>query len=611
MKVQDRKLDQYNVLVESIDFFTQRFHVEQIIKHAYKTVKRLLNIKASALFIRSGNEFILHDQTSYNINDYHIRSNNKLDQLPLFHSGVLTSNLKTYFTSEFIELFQIKMAIPLINDTELYGFIVTNGSQDNEIIEIDQSLIENMLKLINYSIENNQRFLDFQKINSDLDSKIFNLFVINQSTKALLSDINFDHLFSLATDVFSEVTGSKITTFGIYDSLTEKIKITGYRNVNSFSGYYTELELTTTQYDSSNIVLHMKDDIDTIKGLFKNWEELNRLEAEYIVLIVKGEILGIVTISESVMGDAYSHTEFELIESLASTTYIAISNAKLFREVTLQKEQTEKKYKALSTLNRLVRTINSCKTKEEIYSLILQTLQLGYGVKQAFICINKDLNQYEIIDAMNEDLVGEQFTIPNELLLEGKEETYYDYRSNHVYDYFTDTSFLDSLGEITCLVLSPIKTQGEFENNDNPFGFLVVVNTKENLKEEEIMVIDTITKNVSPIIYQMDLAHQYKKQISINEKQEFITALQKSIEENEFMNTEFYVYMKQIHKSPFEAVSLDNLFQEMDFEEHVSDQVFTVNNYAFVITSHLKETKTWQKVISPQAVEDVLTNPFE
>ena len=66
-------------------------------------------------------------------------------------------------------------------------------------------------------MRNYKSYNELRAINESLDEKIFNLFAINQSSKALLSQLDLDSLYGLAVDVFSELTQSSATGFVLFD----------------------------------------------------------------------------------------------------------------------------------------------------------------------------------------------------------------------------------------------------------------------------------------------------------------------------------------------------------------------------------------------------------
>ncbi|WLR49723.1 GAF domain-containing protein [Bacillus tianshenii] len=610
METKDGKnMYRFKLLLNAIDLFSQRFHIEQILDYAFEFTNQMYHLKASALFVREGNYFVLKKQKQYDLLHHRMRTNRKLDELPLFHGRILTANIHEYFDQEEIERFDMKMVVPLIIDTELAGYIVSNGKKDGEFEAEDLKVSDALMRLINHSLENNQRLLDLRDVNSELDRKIFNLLIVNQSTKALLSELNLDSLYAIATDVFSEVAGSKVTSFGIYDPVLKKIKISGYRNVNSFTSYYTELELHTRTYTSSNIVLHMERDAETIKSIFKNYEELARLEATYIVLIVKGEILGVVTLGDSVTGEEYSKTEFELIESLASTTYIGITNATLFEQISTQKEQAERKYDVLSTLNHLVRTITSCKTKEELYSLTLQTLSLGYGVKKAFICERNDADEFEVQYTIGlEETLDQVVPFGENLVDESEVETVYNYSAHHLNAYFEDESFIERLGETNGFVFAPICIDNHLDEGREVelFGSIVVLETKDNLKDEEILLIDTIATHISPIAYQMAIAEQAQESCEIDPEFALKQTVREKIDDAEMFGLTFNVFIKQIHTSPF----IETTIEDLGIAVTSLEKAFVIGNYVFLVSYDEEKDESWIKVENPTTLDAVTEKPF-
>ena len=344
----------YNKLLRAIDFFTQRFTIEQLSNFAFEFIGELLNVHSVALFERENESFHLKKCIGIDVNNYHITNTAKLQNIATFHGNIMISNFVQYFDKVDIDFFNTNLAIPLIIDDNLHGFMLCNNSCNINFEDENYNICNSLMRLINSNLENIKHIEDLERKNKQLDSKIFNLFAINHSSKSLLSQINLEKLYYLATDIFSEVTTSKVTSFGIFDNLTNKINVLGYRNVSNFSRYYTHLNLYCNNYKKNKIVLDIVDDIDIIKSIFINYEEFYKLDAKFIVLLVKDEILGFVTLSESVTNNHYDESTFELIESLSSFAHIALSNAIMFQEIKYQKELVEKKFKSLSKLNSII-----------------------------------------------------------------------------------------------------------------------------------------------------------------------------------------------------------------------------------------------------------------
>ncbi|WP_338780183.1 GAF domain-containing protein [Metabacillus sp. FJAT-52054] len=497
----------YEILLQAIEVFTQRYDKSALFEFAFDFANQLLTLGQSALFIREDDRLTLIHTRNYDIQDYHIPVTEKLNRLPLYHGRPISSHqLNTYFSEEFIRDFSAAHVIPLINDTHLVGLIVTDGKSAGEFSKDDEISSTIMMSLVNSSLENNQRFLDFQSINQELDRKVFSLFVLNQSIKALLSELNVRKLYEMATDVFSEISGSRVTSFGIYDPLTHRIKLKGYRNVHSFHRLYAELKMKEIQSCPNRIVISMKEDSDLLDQLFEDTSALLELEAEYIILIQKERLIGLVTLSDSRQNTHYDSGTIELIETLASSTYIALNNAQLFEKQEKQKREAESKLNVLQMYNRLIRTINSCRTREELLKLSISTLELGFGVSKAFFAFDNG-KAYEVAECTGADLAGETFVFEDHVGQNIQDEIYYDYFANRLNTCFADESFCEKLGESTGIVIAPIQMNPEYNYNGQvhrPYGYLIVTQTAENLKEEEILLIDTITRNITPLIYHMD-----------------------------------------------------------------------------------------------------------
>jgi hypothetical protein len=202
--------------------------------------------------------------------------------------------------------------------------------------------------------------------NRELDEKIFNLFAINQSAKAMLTEHRLEELYSLAVDVFSELTQSAYTGFFLFDDPSEKYTLKAYRDV-FHANTLNKLSFTLNEETPVNTLKQIADlsvdaDIAYFESLYlEGIAPLEMVNARYVVFIYgkQGKVLGFVTLGETVSGALYKKSAFELVDSLASYTYIALSNAMLLKVVNDQKELLQLKLDRLMTLNTLMKNINS------------------------------------------------------------------------------------------------------------------------------------------------------------------------------------------------------------------------------------------------------------
>jgi hypothetical protein len=628
-------------LLLAIEFFTQRFHLEQLAEFSFEFVNEILTLNASALFIRDGERFVMKQKRLFSDKEYFIPFTGKLRRLVTFHGRTVRSDFTAFFETKDVEHFHMKWAMPLMIDDDLHGFIVSNGKIMGEFIEDDIVMSDTLMRLINNSMENSKHFADLQQSNHKLDQKIFNLFAIHHSTKALLSEVALHRLHEIATDVFSEVSSSQITSFGVVDPITGRLRITGYRNVTSYKQYHGDFELSTSAYNGP-VVLHMERDLERIRALFVNWEQLREMEAEYIILIVKDQIIGMVTLSPPVNDRVYDESTFELIESLATSTFIAISNAMLFEEVNRQREGAENKLKLLTTLNKLVRNLNECTTREELCYFTLKTLQLSFGVRKALICLRED-DRYviaemigwepgsaaykdeigEFVDDHEEPVLSEErvlqvkgqtiWTLPlpewAEACVEG--ETLADYMVDGAARFFSN-EVLQWMGAGNCAVIAPLTVGNRLVMAEDPYpqGFLIVLETSSSLKEEEVLLIDTIAKNISPVLHQMTVTQTVREQYKLDQRRAFLQVLQEHIESWEQYRVDYYLHYQAYREHPF-AASLQADGAAANETEWMGEQVsFSFDGHRFLISSEPFEHVDWLQVPNKYDMQAVLSYSY-
>ncbi|MCG8499443.1 MAG: hypothetical protein MJB12_03405 [Firmicutes bacterium] len=562
----------YEILADAIDFFTQKFDLQQLAQYAFNFFYRVLSLKSSALFLKQENQFVQVKTTNFAVSDYTISDTERIQRVATLYGHVLISNFETYFPEEVIRKFNVQLIIPLIIHDSLIGFILSDGKNDGAINQRDYAIADTVARLVNHSLENTKNCADLRQTNANLDQKIFNLFTVHHCSKALVAELDLDKLYSLATDVFSEIACSKVTSFGLYDEIAKKIIIRGYKNVTTFKKYYDEFELYDDHYTDHQIVLHYEKDIEKIKNIFVNWRNFKYLDTEYIILIVKKKILGFVTISKSINEREYDSSLFELIDSLATSTYISLSNAMLFLKLKHQNLLNESKYKTLSKLNMLVKNIKNCADFDELCNVSIKTLEIAFGIQKAFIAF-RSKNILTIKESIGFQTPVKQLEINKRWYEIDKTGTMHHFHSDHSPRYFTK-DFLENIGENNCLVISPINVESfNLDEHAVPLGYIVVLQSSQNLKEELPLLIDTIASNIAPIIKHMYIVEQIKTTYLVNQRERFMHALKTKIfvKKRYFIN--FYIYYKRILQKPFNDPDLTPYHQ---YEYYYFDNILFV-----------------------------------
>ncbi len=603
----------YEVLLQAIDFFTQRFGLEQISEYAFEFANEILTLNASALFIRKEENYVLKNNRLYDIACYEIPCTKVLEDIPTLHGDIIVNHIDLFFNENIIKEFNIKIVIPLIIDDFLYGFIVSNGKILSQFDEDDYIIARTLTKLFANSLGNSRQLTELGQKNKELDQKIFNLFAINQSAKSLLSQVDLENLYVLATDIFSEITCSKVTSFGIYDAISQTIKVLGYRNVCNYSTVSTELRLTSREYQNRRVVLDFEKDLGLIQSLFENWEEFKLLETRYIILLVKDEILGVVTLSGPVNDRIYDEATFELVETLASFTHIAISNALLFKKLSVQSDRVKKKFHTLDTLNKIIQNINSGINIDELSRLALKVLAINFGIKKAFFAYG-DEKGYKVMHTEGLKILDTEFSLNERWKTAIVGEMILDFNENALYDFF-DKDVARQIGGSNCIVIAPICRGIAYDTETSyPKGLLVVLETEDSLKEEEAVLIDTITKNISPVIYQMDLNDRMQQEYQIDPLRQFTSAVELKLTERSEYDLDFYLFYKILELTPFqksedllvqdeECYLVDQFIFLLSYESEIADSSFCLVPYFESIEEmqHFDYIEAYQKNMNKKA----------
>jgi hypothetical protein len=195
----------YEALLKAIDFFTQRFNIDQICYYAFEFSNEILTLNGSALFTFEDGRYVLKNNRLYDAQTKYIDNTSSLSEIPILHGDIIVNDFEMFFDKKIIEEFNIKIAIPLIINETLYGFIISNGKILDDFNKDDLIIASTLTKLFKSSLENSQHLNELSQKNKQLDQKIFNLFAISQSAKSLLYEVDIDRLYSLATDVFSDI----------------------------------------------------------------------------------------------------------------------------------------------------------------------------------------------------------------------------------------------------------------------------------------------------------------------------------------------------------------------------------------------------------------------
>lgn len=553
-RILSEKLFRYNGLLQAIDFFSQKLNFDQVVESAFDFVNELLMTSSCAVFAVNNDKFQLKKFKGDKVSKFELIYTDEIRNLAMFHGTIISGKdlLERYFSEELIEEFNLNFAIPMIIENYIYGMILVSNSTDMSPGSDDSIIAESLMKLINNALENYKRYEELQKANKELDEKIFNLFAINQSSKALLSELDIDLLNSLSVDVFSELTQSATTAFIVYDEKHEQFILKGFRDV--FRKIDTDDIHLVHNYsaiiDVNKVILDLSVEKDKIyfNNLFINGiDKISGLNAKYIILLCKNaKLLGFVTLGETVTGIPFNKSIFELIESLAASTYTAFSNAKLFDQVNEQKQVIKNKLDKLTMLNNLMRNINCSSTVDTLIEMTMKTLEVSFGIEKALFGIySNDKEGFTIkgsIHINSMDYFSKLEDSWKDVMI-GKSVV--DVGMDKASIYF-DEKITKQIGDSAGVLIFPIFIE---RLDIEIFGYLAVFGMKNvNITDEETMlIIDNIAGHISPVLANLTTIEEQARFLLPNYIEMFKVTLKERV--NEALECELPLQVVEIRDS--------------------------------------------------------------
>lgn len=560
------KLYRYTGLIHAIEFFSQKFSIEQILEYAYDFVNELIIVDQIAVFYKVNNQYIMFKSKGYNIEQYSIDYTTDYDNIALFHGHIMnTQDLNQFLPSKLLNDFPAKLGIPLIIESELYGFILTNRFEEKSDFEQEDFIVaEALMQLFNTSLNNYRSYKSLQNAKSELDEKVFNLFAINQSSKVLLSELDLSVLYNLSIDVFSELTQSALTSFFLYDEKGENYVLRGMRDTLNPSN---KLKITVylkdnVSLDFSKSILDMsnKEDYNLFIDSFQNSEAvITNLKPLYIVLLIKNKVLlGFVTLGKKVTDKPYNKGIFELIESLASSTYIAVSNANYFKETNEQKLLLQNKFNRLVSLNKLMKNINSASTTEELADLTLETLNISFGMKTGiFALYNKD--KFKVIRSINLDNCPCSFRLSNEFscLFEGE---YFIINSNEKIPKLLEKDLAKCIKDGAGALFVPIHIE---DADTKLLGLICIFELSDTIlsDQENLLTVDSIANHIAPVLHHLLRIKNQNELLAPNYEKIFINALENHIKEADDLFLDLTIIHLHNPNFSFEDVNIPDIIK--------------------------------------------------
>ncbi|HEX2947571.1 MAG TPA: hypothetical protein VHT96_16660 [Clostridia bacterium] len=615
------KMFRYSGLILAVDFFSQKLNSQQIMESAFDFVNELLTLERSAMYCKKSGRYELEREKGRPSGIKNIEGNEALDTLAVFHGSIIvgTENILRYFSSELVESYRPEIVLPVFSDKELEGFILIPQKETGPFDDNDYIICEVLMKLFNSSLMNYRAFNELQSTNVSLDEKIFNLFAINQSSKVLLSELNLDVLYRLSTDIFSELTQSSATGFILYDEKSERYVLRSSRFIfDSLKAVDVELEMKKpVVIEPNRTIIDMSDEGDRnyFNSIFIDGVRmLNELEARYLVLLEKeGSILGLVTLGVTVTGSDYKQSIFELIESLASSTYISISNAKHFKLVNEHKALLQEKLDRLISLNNLTKNINSSNNIDTLAEVTINTLRISFNAHKCLIALyDKVKNNFRITKSFGINPKSNILRPGTAWSRVMKGRTASAFKEEELRSYFGE-NMAEIFEDVSSALIVPVYLD---KSEIDILGAIIVFEFSGSIisDEENVLTMETVAGHIAPIIYNLGIIEEQNRLLIPNYPEIFRNDLKKEIGQAELFDLGLCV-LKVFNTEEFQFSSLTVSDDGRNMPEAAPDmaealkiyfpKIYPVSHNTVYIISNEKPVELMDKIAGIPALRSV------
>ncbi|MBC7961204.1 MAG: hypothetical protein H7X94_15195 [Vallitaleaceae bacterium] len=602
----DINTGRYAGILSAIEFFSQKFELEQLISYAFDFSNDLLQPDQIAIWNLQDQQYILSQSNGYET-AFTFEYQQQYDQIVYFHAGLMYGkNISLLLPPEISEVFNPDFCIPLIMDKSFFGIIALKRSGGNPFNSEDEIFASALMNLFSSALTNYSSYKHIEIAKAQLDQKIFNLFAMNHSTKALLSELSLNNLYDLAISVFSELTQSSFTTFFIKDVISENYKLMGCKNVRSHT---LNLDITLfenhSQHSRLPILIDMSDKKNRdlfLDHFFNGSEILQKINPLYIVLLKKSdEIVGFVSLGTKVNDTKYDNSIFELVESLASATYIAISNALYIEEINKQKLMMDTKLRELVRLNELMKNINSANSYDKVIQLVMDTLNVSFGVDMGFFALyNEETSDFTVPHKINmKKNLNHLEMIPQWLPLT-KGEPILVYEEEKVVNFLPKEAINAFIKNPSGVALIPVYME---QIDIRLIGFFALLTSRKKylVTEESLVSLDAIATHIAPVIYQLEYSDGIKNSYKPDYAVFFLKKLRIEIEEAiDFGLDLFVVHIS--HKCPVHFASTAII---TTLKESFKNCYETDHRNTFILTNKTTELSSIEELLTDDYLKKV------
>lgn len=530
-------------ILETIDFFSQVLHPEQLEAYGYNYIHQLLELERSMIFMKnaSGSHLILKGATNVPVEGYAIELTERVKELATKVGVVLYGDLGRYLPEDLMAILPANMLIPLIVAEELIGLIITDSWHGDT--QEDFTFVEAVKKMINNAFYTGIQMIENRNFKQEADRKLYDQMLMHQIVRMMLSELEIDQLLGICVDGIRELTASAQTSLFLIDEQVGCLKLKHYEDLIHYRKAYGEVHWKR-EHVPKKMIYHLSEDKgELLEAIGKNGLlVLEQIGAKYLVLLKKSPVIGFLTVGETVAGQVYTSSTLEMVESIMGTVCIAIENAKHHQDLKHKHKQLTESYQAMKTLSKTIEVIGGAEDFEEFSALLAQDISLQLGLGQ-YLVAKKTKAGFEVVHSSIPEL--EQLVLT--LTEEGKEELgkglILDFSPNSSGKYILDYSVNELLSEQ--VLMSPIVEKGIEENELEIIGLIIGSNFSHEIGQFEISYLEAISQGATPLFKRFMTEQKVEALSSGGTLQRFLEELERKDEEQRNYWMPYRVYYKK------------------------------------------------------------------
>lgn len=530
-------------ILETIDFFSQVLHPEQLEVYGYNYIHQLLKLERSMIFMKnpSGSHLVLKGATNVNVDAAEIELTDRVKELATKVGVVLYGDLDRYLPESLMAIMNANMLIPLIVAEELIGLIITDSWKKGS--EEDFTFVEAVKKMINNAFYTGIQMIENRNYKHEADRKLYDQMLMHQIVRMMLSELEIEQLLGICVDGVRELTASAQTGLFLIDEQVGVLKLKHFEDLVHYRKAYGEVSWASGVPAQKMIYDLNLDKAELAEAIGREGiDVLEQIGTKYLVLLKKNPVIGFLTVGDTVAGQIYSQATLEMVESIMGTVCIAIENANHHQKLKLKHKQLEESYQAMKTLSNTIEVIGGAGDLEEFSALLAQDLSIQLGLGQCGIA-KKVREGFEVVHCSIPELEQSLFTLTDTGLSEIGKGLVLDFQpesaSKYVYEIAVSELFSQQF------LLSPLFERGIDDNEPEIIGLVMGTDFNHEIGQFETSYLEAISQGATPLFKRFISEKEVKRLANGNPLQPFLDELVKRDEEQRHYWMPYRLYYKK------------------------------------------------------------------